>query len=916
MDGTGWAGASEPVAVVQGVWHRYRKQAALRDVSLTLREGEMAGLIGPDGVGKSTLLGILAGAKQVQAGSVRLFGGDFTQARHRSAVCARIAYMPQGLGRNLYPDLTVLENIAFFSRLFGQGSEERARRTAELLDATGLAPFAARPAGKLSGGMRQKLGLCCALVHDPDLLILDEPTTGVDPLSRRTFWDLVDRMRAARPGMSVIVATAYMEEAARFGRIVAMNDGAVLASGTLSEIMRLTGCDTLDEAFIALLPEAVRATRVRPSIPPWHGDGTEAAITASGLTRRFGDFVAVDGVSFTIQRGEIFGFLGSNGCGKTTTMRMLTGLLPATSGTALLFGRKVDANDRAIRGRVGYMSQQFSLYTELTVQGNLALHARLYHMDPAKARQRIAGLVAAFGLGGHLGTTAADLPLGIRQRLALAVAVINGPQVLILDEPTSGVDPLARDQFWALLGDLSRRDGVTIFISTHFMNEAARCDHILLMDAGRVLASGTPGEVARRWGGTTLEAAFIACLEASTGVVRPIAVPGSIAASQAHAASPRPPLRLFSLQRLLAYARREALELRRDPVRLSFSVLGTAFLMVVVGYGTNTDVDHLPFAVYDQDQTTESRAYVDHLRGSPYFQERAPITGADGFQQRLSSGELMVALDIPAGFGRDVRRGRPANAGAWIDGAMPFRAETAQGYLQALQQLYLADLAAAQGGATAAPAAVVPRFRYNQGFESVNSLIPTTMALLLALIPAIMMALSVVREKEFGSITNLYVTPVTRAELVLGKQLPYVALAMAGFLVTTLLATVLFGVPIKGSLAALAVGTLIYVYATTAYGLLVSVFASTQIAALFGTALLTVIPATQFSGMLSPVSSLTGAGAVIGRLFPMSYYLPISVGTFTKALGFQELGLTMLTLALFIPALVGLSTLLLRRQDR
>lgn len=912
-------GAGGPVADLQGIWHRYGKQVALRDVSLTLHEGEMAGLIGPDGVGKSTLLGLLAGAKQFQTGGVRLFGGDFTQARQRSAVCARIAYMPQGLGRNLYSDLTVQENIAFFSRLFGQGAAERARRTTELLDATGLSTFADRAVRKLSGGMRQKLGLCCALVHDPDLLILDEPTTGVDPLSRRGFWDLVDRIRAGRPGMSVIVATAYMEEAARFGRIVAMNDGAVLASGTPAEIKKLTGCGTLDEAFIALLPEAVRATRVRPDIPPWRDNGAGAAITASGLTRRFGGFTAVDDVSFTIKRGEIFGFLGSNGCGKTTTMRMLTGLLPATSGTALLFGRKVDADDKAMRGRVGYMSQQFSLYTELTVQGNLALHARLYHIEPAEAQKRVAKLVAAFGLGGHLGTLAAALPLGIRQRLALAVAVINEPQVLILDEPTSGVDPLARDQFWALLGDLSRKDGVTIFISTHFMNEATQCDHILLMDAGRVLASGTPAEVAQRWGGTTLEAAFIACLEASTGTERTasISAPAPAPAPPARIGSPRPPRRLFSPQRMLAYARREALELRQDPVRLSFSVLGTAFLMVVVGYGTNTDVDHLSFAVYDQDQTTESRTYVNHYRGSAYFQERAPITDADGFQQRLASGELMVALDIPAGFGRDVRRGRPADAGAWVDGAMPFRAETAQGYLQGLRQLYLGDLAASQGrGAAAAPATVSLRFRYNQGFESVNSLIPTTMALLLALIPAIMMALSVVREKEFGSITNLYVTPVTRAEFILGKQLPYVALAMAGFVVTALLATLLFGVPVKGSVAALVAGTLIYVYATTAYGLLISVFASTQIAAQFGAALLTVIPATQFSGMLSPVSSLSGAGAVIGRLFPMTYYLPISVGTFTKSLGFRELAPTMLTLALFIPALLGLSTLLLRRQER
>ncbi|MGI4950513.1 MAG: ribosome-associated ATPase/putative transporter RbbA [Janthinobacterium lividum] len=906
----------EPVAFLENVWHRYGKQAALRGVSLELRAGGMLGLIGPDGVGKSTLLGILSGAKRVQAGPagtnrIQVFGGDFTRARHRSAVCARIAYMPQGLGRNLYPDLTVRENIAFFSRLFGQGTAERAQRTDGLLTATGLAPFADRPAGKLSGGMRQKLGLCCALIHDPDLLILDEPTTGVDPLSRRQFWDLVDRIRAARPKMSVIVATAYMEEADRFGQLVAMNDGLVLATGSPAELRQRTGCDTLDESFIALLPAALRAARIRPDIPPLGARAAEDAITAVGLTRRFGSFTAVDDVSFRIGRGEIFGFLGSNGCGKTTTMRMLTGLLPSSAGQALLFGRVVDAADISMRYRVGYMSQVFSLYTELTVRQNLVLHARLYHIESAKAGVRIRELVAAFGLAGHLDTLAAVLPLGIRQRLALAVAVIDEPEILILDEPTSGVDPLARDQFWALLGDLSRKSGVTIFVSTHFMNEAARCDHILLMSAGKVLALGRPAEVIARWGGPTLEEAFIACLEAANGTE-------AIAAAPAVAAAPRPPHRLFSLQRMLAYSLRETIELRRDPVRLSFALFGMAFLMIVVGYGTNTDVDHLRFAVFDQDQTPESRAYVEAYRGSIYFKEQPPIAGAEQFQQRLTNGELMLVLDIPAGFGRAVRRGSPAAVGAWIDGAMPFRAETTRGYVQGAQSVYLTRLATEQrhDAARATQATDETRFRYNQDFDSVNSQVPSTIALLLALVPAILMALAVVREKEFGSITNLYVTPVTRLEFILGKQIPYVVLAMAGFAVVAVIAWLLFAVPVKGSLLALGVGTLVYVCATTAYGLLISAFASTQIAALFATAMLTVIPATQFSGMLSPVSSLSGTAAVISDVFPMSYYLPIVVGTFTKSLGFAELSRLMLLLALFIPALLVVSLFMLRKQER
>ena len=909
-------GTAEPIVVLENVWHRYGKQVALGGVSLELQAGGLVGLIGPDGVGKSTLLAILAGAKRVQPGQsgssrVRVFGGDFTQARHRRAVCARIAYMPQGLGKNLYPDLTVRENIAFFSRLFGQGKVECGRRTDALLAATNLAEFADRPARKLSGGMRQKLGLCCALIHDPDLLILDEPTTGVDPLSRRRFWDLVDRIRAGRPMMSVIVATAYMEEAERFGHLVAMNGGTIMATGTPADIRERTGCGTLDESFIALLPEAVRATRIRPVIPPLTTEHPEVAISAAGLTRRFGKFTAVDDVSFSIARGEIFGFLGSNGCGKTTTMRMLTGLLPTTGGKALLFGRLVDASDVSMRYRVGYMSQLFSLYTELTVRQNLVLHARLYHIEPTKARQRIAELVTSCSLGSYLDTLAVDLPLGIRQRLALAVAVINEPQILILDEPTSGVDPLARDQFWALLGDLSRKDGVTIFISTHFMTEAAACDHILLMNAGKVLALGTPAEVVRSWGGPSLEEAFIACLEASTGKE-------AVAVAVAEASAPRPRQLMFSPQRMLAYASRETLELRRDPIRLSFALFGMAFLMIVVGYGTNTDVDHLPFAVFDQDQTPESRSYIETYRGSIYFSERAAITSADQLQRRLQSGELKLALDIPAGFGRNVRRGRPASVGASLDGAMPFRAETTRGYLEGVHQLYLTNLARSLGQNASAvlPAVIDLRFRYNQDFDSVNSLVPSTIALLLALIPAILMALAVVREKEFGSITNLYVTPVTRAEFILGKQIPYVVLAMAGFAVLAMLAVLLFGVPVKGSVPTLVLGTLIYAYATTAYGLLISAFATTQIAALFGTALLTVIPATQFSGMMSPVSSLSGLGAIVGDVFPMSYYLPIVVGTFTKSLGFASLAGTMLIVALLVPALLGLSLVMLRKQER
>ena len=896
-------------ASVQGLSHRYRRCTALQGIALNIAQGDFVALIGPDGVGKSTLLAILAGAKQIQHGEVNVLGGDMRDAAHRRAICARIAFMPQGLGRNLYPDLSVQENIAFFARLFGQGAAAREPRIRALLAATGLAPFADRAAKQLSGGMRQKLGLCCALVHDPDLLILDEPTTGVDPLSRRQFWDLIGSMRAQRSDMTVIVATAYMEEAERFERVVAMNAGAILASGTSGEIKAMAGRDTLEDSFIALLPEALRAGHRTLVIPPRVASPDTPAIVAHELTRRFGAFTAVDRVSFTIERGEIFGFVGSNGCGKTTTMKMLTGLLPATAGEASLFGRPVDVANGELRRRVGYMSQSFSLYTELTVRQNLALHARLYHMRRERARARIAELIDRFGLAGHMDTEASALPLGIRQRLSLAVAIVHEPDLLILDEPTSGVDPLARDAFWQLLADLSRHRGVTIFVSTHFMNEAERCDRIAMMHAGRVLASGQPAALIAERGVSTLEEAFIAWLQEGEGAAPAAALPPPAEAPARPAA--------FSLRRLAAYAIRETLELIRDPIRLGFAVLGIAFMMLAFGFGINTDTDHIAFAVLDRDQTPESRAYVEAFTGSDYFTERVPLRDTAQLEHRMASGELQVAIDIPAGFGRGLRRGATPEVAAWIDGAMPFHAESVRGYVQGVHARFLADLAAVSpADPPARPASIETRFRYNQDFDSRKAMVPGTMSMLLALIPAVLMALAVVREKELGSITNLYVTPVRRAEFILGKQLPYVALAMLQFTVLAGMAVFIFGVPLKGSLAALIVGALIYVTATTGYGLLISSFASTQIAALFGTAILTVLPATQFSGMLVPVSTLSGLPYVLGGLFPMSYFLPISIGTFTKSLGFAELGPTMLRLAVFIPLLTLLSLSLLRKQER
>src|SRR3954447_10204784 len=552
---------SEWVVRVDGVSQRYGKAIALEDISLDVPANRMIGLIGPDGVGKSTLLGMIAGVRKIQTGTVEVLGGNIADARFRNSVSSRIAYLPQGLGKNLYPTLSIFENVDFFGRLFGQSREEREWRIDDLLKSTDLSPFRDRPAGKLSGGMKQKLGLCCSLIHDPDLLILDEPTTGVDPLARRQFWELIERIRRRRPTMSVMVATAYMDEAERFDWLVAMNAGTVMGTGTPQEVRERSDETTLERAFIKMLPEEARRGHKEPVITPFQPSGGPPVIEANGLTQRFGSFTAVDHVNFRIEAGEIFGFLGSNACGKTTTMKMLTGLLPPTDGTALLNGEAVDGGDVESRRHVGFMTQAFSLYTELTVRQNLMLHANLFDLPPEAGRRRVNELLDDFNLVSVADTLAESLPLGIRQRLSLAVAVLHEPEVLILDEPTSGVDPVARDGFWELLIRLSREKGVTIFLSTRFMNEAERCDRMSMMHRGKVLAQGRPADLVAERKAGSLEEAFIGYLEeaaedlggaadASVSTVEP--PPGSAGQSSQHG-------RGFSLGRVWAFARREAI---------------------------------------------------------------------------------------------------------------------------------------------------------------------------------------------------------------------------------------------------------------------------------------------------------------------------------------------------------------------
>ncbi|MFM5145269.1 ATP-binding cassette domain-containing protein [Aeromonas rivipollensis] len=550
-----------------GVTKCFGERVALNAISATIPTGGITGLVGPDGAGKSTLLRLLAGLLVPEAGEIRVLGLD--PEREGDALRQRLGYMPQQFG--LYEDLSVQENLSLYADLRGVLEPERSPTFARLLAFTDLARFTARPAGKLSGGMKQKLGLACALLGTPDVLLLDEPGVGVDPISRRALWKMVCEL--AQGGMTVLWSTAYLDEAELCDHVLLMADGEVRTSGTPADLMgamasrcwlleagELDGRERrallrralahpavmdgtvagervrlllhpdqmppplaelglseggfvptparLEDAFIDLLGggpggESSLAQLMREASLP-EGVSPEAVIEARSLTKRFGDFTATDNVSFAVRRGEIFGLLGPNGAGKSTTFKMECGLLRPSSGQALVTGIDLARSPSAARQHLGYMAQKFSLYKQLTVAQNLSFFAGIYGLFGRQQQTRIDAMVKAFALGPWLGQQTESLPLGLRQRLSLACALLHEPPLLFLDEPTSGVDPVTRREFWSHINALADH-GVTVLVTTHFMDEAEYCDRIALIYRGRLLALGTPDELkASAAGGATL----------------------------------------------------------------------------------------------------------------------------------------------------------------------------------------------------------------------------------------------------------------------------------------------------------------------------------------------------------------------------------------------------------------------------
>jgi len=575
----------EPIVAIDALRHVFSgargasSHVALDGLSATIRPGMITGLVGPDGAGKTTLLRLIAGLLRPTVGRITVLGHDM--ASDAASTHAAIGYMPQRFG--LYEELSVVENLDLFADLHAMTSALRTERVLRLLRFTGLGPFKERLAGQLSGGMKQKLGLACALLSRPRLLLLDEPSVGVDPSSRRELWAIVSAMleEGGADGMAVVWATAYLDEAARCGEVLLLHEGRLLAQGPPSafvaslagRVFRLSvptgerravarraaanpavldvvvtgdalrvvlregraiptaqelGGETLDpvpprfeDGFIARLAPPPRLSSPSPRGRGAGGGGAASqqnAITVSDLVRRFGTFTAVDHVSFTVRRGEIFGLLGPNGAGKSTIFRMLCGLLRPSSGEAHVAGADLLRAPAEARARIGYMAQRFSLYAELSVLENLRFFARVYGLGRAAQASAIDAALSSFDLRGTAASVAGELPLGMKQRLALAAALLHAPGILFLDEPTSGVDPLTRREFWARIGRLADA-GVTILVTSHFMDEAEYCDRLGIVSQGRLAAVGTPADLRARvrtdaLPDPTLEDAFIALVQA------------------------------------------------------------------------------------------------------------------------------------------------------------------------------------------------------------------------------------------------------------------------------------------------------------------------------------------------------------------------------------------------------------------
>jgi ABC-type multidrug transport system ATPase subunit/ABC-type multidrug transport system permease subunit len=919
---------------IHKTFHRDTGEAtrALDNVSLEVRRGALTALVGPDGAGKTTLIRLAAGLMTADSGELSVLGIDV--AADPQQVQNRIGYMPQKFG--LYEDLSVQENLDLYADLHGVGVDERRERYPQLMAMTALGPFVQRLAGRLSGGMKQKLGLACTLIRSPELLLLDEPTVGVDPLSRRELWAIILQL-VNDEGLTVLLSTSYLDEAERCGHVVVLHEGKVLAQGRPDEVSGLAagrvyiveppagqtprGLQTRlldDPAVVDALPEGGhirvvttaaepdeltlgdisliptrarfedgfmvllhRITSERSAVamrlerpPEIHGSAT--VVEVNDLVRQFGAFTAVDHVSFAVRRGEIFGLLGPNGAGKTTTFRMLCGLLPATRGTLRVAGVDLGSARASARQRLGYVAQKFSLYGDLSVVENLEFFASAYGLRGARRRDRVAWALEQFDLGQLTRLPSGMLPGGYKQRLAMAAALLHEPETLFLDEPTSGADPLARREFWRRITALAEQ-GVTVIVTTHFMEEAEYCDHVVILDHGRVLAHGTPAEIRRHapveeGRESNMEDAFIAIVEAGRG-----SDAGPPAQVRVATRRPEPISSTTDLTakawRTWALVKKEVRQILRDPSSIAVGMVLPMVLILLFGYGLSLDVKHVPVAVVLEDTSLDAAELASTFQLSPYFRARL-LTSMTQAQELILASEVDGIIRIRPDFARQMRNGA-AEVQVVVHGGDANRARIIQGYAQGTVGQWTARRVAAGQVMSSGPVVVQDRIWFNEANESRYFLVPGLIVLVMTVLGALLTALVVAREWEQGTFEALFVTPVRAGELLLSKVLPYLGLGIFGLALCLLSAKFLFHVPFRGSLWVLSGGSLLYLLIALGLGLLISATVKAQFVASLMVVVTGFIPALMLSGFLFDLNNLPVAVRFLTYVFPARYYVAL-----------------------------------------
>ncbi len=942
------------LVIAEGLTKRFNADgdAAIDHLDARIEPGCVTGLIGPDGAGKTTLLRIFAGLLLPTEGHLTVCGADPVTELPR--LRQDVSYMPQRFG--LYEDLSVEQNLILYADLFNVVGRERADAFERLLAFTDLKPFTQRLAGDLSGGMKQKLGLACALIRKPRLLLLDEPSVGVDPISRRELWkmiyDLVDQ------GIGVVWSTSYLDEAERCTEVLLLSEGKLLYSGPPKELtnrvagrsylvsgpgqasrkllarafklpavldgviqgrsVRLVmkphataplaselGADNLrieptpprfEDAFVDLLGGAPKDNPTLFGAPLQRDQSQdEAAVKAEGLTKKFGDFIAANNISFQIARGEIFGLLGPNGAGKSTTFKMMCGLSRPTSGRASVAGLDLYLAAGAARGRVGYMAQKFSLYGDLSVRQNLAFFAGVYGLNGARRTEAMDRVITAFKLQPYLEVNSSELPLGFKQRLALACAVMHEPAVLFLDEPTSGVDPLTRREFWAHINSMVER-GVTIMVTTHFLDEAEYCDRIGLVYRGRVIAEGSPDELKDRVrsqenGEPTLEDAFIELVEEfdRQDETAPNRDPGEKPSSPAVSGprihdrrtpddqSPTSGFRRPRFRRMVALVRKESQQIVRDPSAFLIAGVLPVLLLFVYGFGVSLDLQHVPIGVVVEQPSPEADSFVSSFRDSHYFDVRV-VHHRAAVEEELVSGRVNGVVVLAADFSERMGRGETAPIQVLVDGSDPNTAGLVAGYVQLLWANWIQQESVSQDSLVNRPKSVPlistePRVWFNPERNSYYALLPGAVAIILTLIGTLLPSLVVAREWERGTMEAMLTTPVTPLDLLVGKIVPYYLLGLMALALSVSVTVFGFGVPYRGSLLALYLVSSAYLGVTLALGLLISTVAKNQFAAGQGALVVGFLPAFLLSGYIFEIDSMPAPLRLLTSLLPPSYFV-------------------------------------------